>query len=395
MSLSTEPATGHSPASELPLFERLGLAVLRGTPAHAPVASADDPIHVLNADEQRELRRIERLAVLRAAAAGALSGAATAAAAIWAHRYIGPDGTPLSAADGARFWFVVIAVTVIASIFEIGFLYWDALRSVHAMATAAGLGLSAEELSGEKREVALALARAALELPNPPHRVFGVNPRRESIPWVVAGAALLYRAKIALTTFLLKAGLRSLLGRVMGRALFELVTIPVTAGWNAIVCFLVVREARLRTMGPSAASELVGFALADHVPSPAGRAVAFRSVASAIVRTQDFHPNHLALLRVLTERLGAEAIDDIDDSSRFLVEIARLDADDERLVLRLLVIAAVLDGKLTRAERRLLAEAFAACRRTLALEHVERLRRAFKAGRGLDFEHVKRLVDAP
>jgi hypothetical protein len=323
-----------------------------------------------------------------------LSGSATAAAAIWAHRYIGPAGVPLSAADGARFWFVVIAVTFVASIFEIGFLYWDALRSVHAMATAAGLGLSAEELSGEKREVALALARAALELPNPPQRVFGVNPRRESIPWVVAGAALLYRAKIALTTFLLKAGLRSLLGRVMGRALFELVTIPVTACWNAIVCFLVVREARLRTMGPSAASELVGFALADHTPSAAGRAAAFRSVASAIVRTQDFHPNHLALLRVLVERLGPEAIDDIDDSSRFLTEVARLEPGDERLVLRLLVIAAVLDGKLTRAERRLLSEAFSACRRTLALEQVERLRRAFKAGRGLDFGHVKRLVDA-
>jgi hypothetical protein len=171
----------------------------------------------------------------------------------------------------------------------------------------------------------------------------------------------------------------------------------VTAGWNAVVCFLVVREARLRTMGPSAASELVGFALADHMPSPAGRAAAFRSVASAIVRTQDFHPNHLALLRVLAERLGGVPVDDIediDDSSRFLVEIARLGPDDERLVLRLLVIAAVLDGKLTRAERRLLAEAFRACRRTLALEHVERLRRAFKAGKGLDFEHVRRLVDA-
>jgi hypothetical protein len=394
MGRSSESAAGISPAPELLLFERLGLAVLRRTPAHTPVASADDPIHVLNAEEQRELRGIERRAVLRAAAAGALSGAATAAAAIWAHRFLGPDGVPLSAADGACFWFVVIAVTVVASILEIAFLYWDALRSVHAMATAAGLGLSAHELSGEKRDVALALARAALELPNPPHRVFGVNPRRESVPWVVAGAALLYRAKIALTTFLIKAGLRSLLGRVMGRALFELVAIPVTAGWNAIVCFLVVREARLRTMGPSAASELVGFALADHTPSPAGRAAAFRSVASAIVRTQDFHPNHLALLRVLAERLGTGEIDEVDDSSRFLVEIARLEPDDERLVLRLLVIAAVLDGKLTRAERRLLSDAFAACRRTLSLDAVERLRRAFKAGRGLDFEHVKRLVDA-
>ena len=54
---------------KLPLLERLGLAVLRRSPAHAPVAAEDDPIYVLNADERRELRRIERRAVRRAATA--------------------------------------------------------------------------------------------------------------------------------------------------------------------------------------------------------------------------------------------------------------------------------------------------------------------------------------
>ena len=47
---------------------------------------------------------------------------------------------------------------------------------------------------------------------------------RSSFPVVVA--SLLYKGKIALTTFLIKAGLRSLLGQVMGRAVFELVTVP-------------------------------------------------------------------------------------------------------------------------------------------------------------------------
>jgi hypothetical protein len=383
-----------APEPELALFERFGLAVLRRAPARAAVAGDDDPIHVLNAEELRELRSIERRAVLRAATAGALSGAATAAVAIWAQqRYIAPDGSAYSTADAVRFWTLVIAATTVASIFEIGFLYWDALRSVHAMASAAGLKLSERELTGERRDVALALARAALELPNPPHRVFGVDPRREAVRWRFALAALLYKAKIALTTFLIKVTLRGLLGRVMGRWLFELVTIPVTAIWNGIVCFMVVREARLRTMGPSAAIELVGFALADWTPSEAGRAAAFRSVAAAIVRTQDFHPNHLAVLRVLAEKLGADAIDEVDDSARFLGELATLPPNDKKLVLRLLVIAAVLDGKLTRAEKRLLTDAFRTCGRTLSLARVEELRRAFAAGRGLDFELVRRLTD--
>lgn len=376
----------------LPFLERLGLAVLRRTPAHPPVAAEDDPIHVLNAEERRELRRIERRAVRRAATAGALSGLASATAAIWAHRWIGPDGLPYSAADGVRFWGVVGAATLVASVFEIGFLYWDALHSVHAMATAAGLRLSVEALSGEQQDVALALARAALELPNPPHRVFGVDPHRETTRWAVVVASLLYKGKIALTTFLIKAGLRSLLGQVMGRAVFELVAVPVTAIWNAVVCFLVVREARLRTMGPSAAVELVTHVLSDQ-PSPAGRASAFRSVASAVVRTQDLHPNHHALLRVLVERLGPVDFDDVDDARRFLEDLRALDPINQRLVLRLLVIAAVIDGKLTRAERRLLIEAFRAAGRPLSLEHVERLRGTFYGGGGLDFELVRSVAD--
>jgi hypothetical protein len=378
---------------ELPFLERFGMAVLRRTPARAPVAGEDDPIHVLNADERRELRRIERGAVWRAATAGALSGLASALAAIWAHRFIGADGTPNSAADGAKFWAVVGVATLVASVFEIGFLYWDALRAVHSMATAAGLRLSTETLSGEQEEVALALARAALELPNPPHRVFGVDPHRESIRAFVVLASLLYKAKIALTTFMLKGGLRSLLGQVMGRAVFELVTVPVTAVWNAVVCFLVVREARLRTMGPSAAVELIGHALADGLPTGPGRVAAFRSVASAVVRTGDLHPNHHALLRVLVERLGPVDFEEVDDAVRFLDEIRGLEPGDQRLVLRLLVIAAVIDGKLTRAERRLLLDAFRACGRHLVLARVERLRGAFYGGAGLDFALVRELVD--
>jgi hypothetical protein len=149
----------------LPFLERVAMAVLRRTAAHAAVAGEDDPIHVLNVEERAELRRIERQAVGRAGVAGALSGLASASAAMWATlRFIGPDGSAHSTAASARYWGVVGGATLVASIFEIGFLYWDALRSVHAMATAAGLKFSHESQTNEQREVALALARAALEL---------------------------------------------------------------------------------------------------------------------------------------------------------------------------------------------------------------------------------------
>ncbi|MFZ5894918.1 MAG: LBF_2804 family protein [Myxococcota bacterium] len=388
-----KPAPG-SLHDNLPLLERWGLAVLRGAPREPPVASADDPIHVLNPDELRALKRIERDAVVRAALAGSLSGAVSALAAVWAHQFLGPDGAPTSVGNALRFWGTVGVATLFASIFEIGFLYWDALRSVHRMAGAAGLALTSETVSREQREVALALARAALELPNPPHPDLALDPRRESVRWLAALAALLYKAKIALTNVALKALLRAFIGRSITLVALELVVVPVTAIWNAVVCWSVVREARLRAMGPSAALELVRLALADLAPTEAGREAALRAVASAVVRTRDLHPNHLAVIRALGAHFEPHTIAELDDSKRFLHRLAELDASDQRLALRLLVIAAILDGRLTRAEKLLLRQAFSACGRRVDLRRVEHLRRALAAGQEFEFAEVRALTDA-
>jgi hypothetical protein len=381
--------------SDYPLafLERFGLAVLRRSPAHPAVADADDPIHILNPAERRALRRIERGALLRAATAGALSGSASAAAALWAHRFLGADGAPRSTEDALRFWATIGGATLVASVFEIGFLYWDALRTVHRMATAAGLKLSAEALTRDQREVALALARAALEVPNPAQPVYGVNPHRESVPFIIALSSLLYKAKIALTNFLVKAALRSVIGRSFAMRALELVVVPVTAIWNAVVCWLVVREARIRAMGPSAAIELVAFAFSDLTPTVAGHEAALRAVASSIVRTHDLHPNHLAVLRALAAQIGTFDVEEPDDSRRFLATLGHLAGPDQRLALRLLVIAAILDGRLTRSERLLLTEAFAACGRRVELVNVERLRRTFTAGNELNFALVRAITD--
>jgi hypothetical protein len=154
-----------------------------------------------------------------------------------------------------------------------------------------------------------------------------------------------------------------------------------------------VREARLRAMGPSAALELVSFAFAGLTPTPAGRETALRAVASAIVKTQDLHPNHLAVLRVLRAKAGDLEIDELDDSKRFLSQLEALADVDQRLALRLLVIAAIMDGRLTRNERALLTAAFRACKRRVDLGQVERLRRALVAGKQLDLSLVQATSD--
>jgi hypothetical protein len=367
---------GHTPS----LTERLALRVMRRQPNLAPVASADDPIHLLNPEEREALRRIQRWTVIRAAIAGALSATATFVASVLAHRSHPIDGPRVSLHNLVTYWGWVGAVTLVASIVEIGFLYFDALRAAHRMACAAGLKLDPDTTREHDNEVLIMLARAALELPNPLKPLHGIDPLREASPLFVLLVSLLYKAKIALTTFLVKGILRGALGRAAARAVLDFAGVPVTAIWNAIVCRFVLREAQLRILGPSAIAELIEVYSQSMQLSPAGWLVAERAVAGAVVRTRDFHPNHLALIRALTKQLPIEEVPEADDTQRFIRELALLDRADQTFALRVLVTASILDGRLTRAERRLLQQAFGVCNRPVEMERVRTVTRAFRAG---------------
>ncbi len=365
-----------------PLLERLGTRYLEHLASQAPAHASGDAVHVLNAEELARLSAIQRAAVLRAGLVGALSALASAAATVLAAPLLGPLGDAAPLVDQIPYWAVVGGVTVVASVLEIGFLYWDALRATHLLASAAGLELSTAPGAG--RYVVAALARAALELPNPKNSVPGVNPDRETSRLVVAVAALAYKLKVAATSFLLKALLRRALGRAAVRIAAELVAVPVTAAWNAVVCAVVLREARLRAMGPSAAHELVRLLLEGRERSAAERAAVFAAIAAAVVRTGDSHPNHAALFDEVRARLGAPSEPDLDDTAAFLLRLRDLEPTSQRVALRALAVATVIDGRLKRSEVTLLRQAHAACDLPFDPAPTRDLRRAFTGGRPLD-----------
>ncbi len=379
-----------------PFLERWGVSYFRVLSRGVEVVDVDG-VHYLNADERAGIRRTGRNAIWRAALAGTVSTIVSATAEVLA--------TPLLAADAGaastfsmrtRFWAIVLGATALASIIEIVYLYWDGLRAVHRMALIAGLDLfgapvHTDQPSKEERSaVAEALARAALELPNPAGRVFGINPRRNASRWQLFVASIVYKLKISVTSFLVKALIRRALGRTALRGWLDMLVpfaaVPVTAVWNAVVAWLVLREARIRTMGPSAATQLAGLVLGDAATTASreGRYALIRAVACSIVRTEDLHPNLIALLEAVAGTLHATPDEGLDDPEHFLRALAALEAHEQVMTLRMLCVAAVLDGRVTRKERRLLDEAFAACGRTADLHAVERLKRAFVAGDRLE-----------
>lgn len=358
------------------MLDRLGQDFLRRNAEAAAIA--DDPIHVLNPTERAGLRRVARGALVRAVLAGVLNAILTGLGDLYAQHLFGPSMAHPTFSQRAAYWSVFGTGAVMFAVLEVAYLGWDGLRSVTRLSAVAGL-----ELSGpENKEVALALARAALELPNPPEAVMGVNPHREASRAQLIFASAVYKLKITVTNFVFKQVVVHVLPRLATRYVLAFTAVPINGLWNGLVCWSVLREARIRVMGPSAALEMLDAVLENEPPPSRELASAMhRAVASAIVRTRELHPNHVAIVRAVRQRLGEprEGLE-LDDSDAFLKQLPALGAAERRVVIRILAVAAIIDGRLVRPERRLLAEAYAAARIRSGLAHVEKLRRAFVAG---------------
>ena len=369
-----------------PLLERAAVTYFQSRSqrvARPRLGDAVDAVHTLNTHEQAAIKRVERGAITRAAIAGAISAAICAFAELVADPYL-PEGAPLL--SSARYWLILGGATLGAAVVEIAFLYWDTLRSMHQLALVAGLELFTE---GEESSVLVdGLARAALELPNPVEGPHGINPRREASKWRLVLASLAYKAKVGVTNFLVKMLVRRLLGRVFVRSVvttfIPFVAVPITALWNGIVSYLILREGRIRAMGPSAARAMVAtiFDSAGEI-SQGGRLAARRAVGAAIVRTQDLHPNLVALLDEVTVRSGAtppgEGLDNVEG---FLASLPSLPQPELQVVRQVLAVACIIDGRFTAPEKRLWADVLLAsgARARVDFAPVEALRVAFARG---------------
>lgn len=356
-----------------------------------------DAIHFLNQDERRELRRIERVAVGRAALIGAVTSGLGAAASVAALPLLGHDPDGASWGQWLEFLGVTLVIALPLVMIELSLIYWNAIDSVHKLAAAAGLPLFRAKASGadvgrdedeeeddEDEIIAAVLARAALEIPNPPRPMFGIDPRREASRVRIVLATLVYKAKVSLTKFIAKTLLIRIFGRATLRAWLPFVAVPITALWDALVCRRALREARLRAIGPSAATELIGFILSEHPePSPALQESLTRAIGTAVVRSRDFHPNLIELLDDLKERVGEGKAEQVDDPARFVASLRALTPGEQRSALQMLCVACVLDGRVRAGELKIMARAYAVCGRPPPRLQVLALRRALLSGDAL------------
>lgn len=336
----------------LNVVERTGLAFLR-----RGCRREDNEIRPWTDAARTRIRRLQIRAIALCALAGAVSAALIGAADLWLQSALVRGGEPslLAPGDDPAYWAAYGGIALLLSLLEILAMYWVLLRSVAGIADAAGLSFSDAEAEDV---LTTGLSRAALDIPNPRRALHGLDPYARTSRLTLLAYAALYRIKVGATSFIVRILARRVLARSSLRVLLPFAAVPVFAGWNALIAWWVIREARVRAAGPLAVREAVA-ALRRADLDADGRRLALDAVAELVVTAADAHPNYDLLLARLRDALDFEP--QVPDWPDVRARLARADAATQREVLALMTTTAALRGRSRRRQRHVLASAYAAC----------------------------------
>jgi hypothetical protein len=278
--------------------------------------------------------------------------------------------------------YLLLIVAMLA--IEMIVLFWLGLRTVHGLACLTGHhGVQDDPFLAETDTVANMLARAALEVPDPVILYLGIDPLKHVPKSRLLFVGALYKAKVLLSSLLIKFVFVRIFGKGSSRLGFAWVAIPVTGIWDAVVMYKVAREARLRLFGNRLARHI-----ADEIMQPQFMAQlsakakegAIRAVATMMVLSQNHHPNMLVLLIKLCKTFEIEDRCEYDNWTDFLTLLNEVTAPERYFILDLLSVSAAFDGHLSRLERYHLPQAFGEYTEIYMLR-IEELKHALLNGR--------------
>jgi hypothetical protein len=381
----------HGPAGQYApdpsLVERIGVRVLCRS-NDAP----DARVHCWTDAERAEVRRASRRAVSLACLAGAISGGVLAGSEIALRTTFEAED-----AEGWQeqlpFWSIYMAIAVAVSGIEIGFLYWFVLRAVARIGSLAGLSFT----RGEAEQVMVrGLSRAALDFPNPFEPIYGVDPYARVSRTRLLVYAVAYRLKVGATSFILRVLVRRIFARAAVRFVVPLLAVPVFAVWNGLIVHRMLRAARIRAAGPVTVQELENLIreqrenLGDDC-----RALILSAVEEVIIRSRDAHPSFVLLLNRLFETLEMSPGRDKVEWPETRARLEKMSGEEQDVLLAVLLVTALIDGRLRRDETALLEEAYRACGRPFNRLALGGLMAMFLDGQGLAAQHLRVVGQEP
>jgi hypothetical protein len=309
--------------------------------------STDDQLHLLDRQEVRRLRRIQTTVMAIAATFSVLGFLAYYLPVYWYPQWF-PTAevslpfrdAPLHLAWGECLWGVALMML------ELWALVFLNLASVHAIAVTTGF-LTADN----KAEKSESLLNIGLEIRSPDVRQYGIDPFQGMNPGLLFLFNLVLRLKGWLGNKALRYLTRRLLGRYAVRALLDFVGMPLYMAINAYAAYTVVREAKVIILGQTAVG-LLRQRLPTMALSSAEQNLLYDTLQYVAISKRDFHGNHYLLTKGLLDHFQIPPKPSHQLSQDYLAKVQGAAPSVQALCRLVIVLGFILDGHLSRRERR-------------------------------------------
>eukprot|EP01113_Clastostelium_recurvatum_P036003 TRINITY_DN5075_c0_g1_i1.p1 TRINITY_DN5075_c0_g1~~TRINITY_DN5075_c0_g1_i1.p1 ORF type:complete len:598 (+),score=116.77 TRINITY_DN5075_c0_g1_i1:267-1796(+) len=228
------------------------------------------------------------------------------------------------------YWAALLGGVIFFSIVEIIFLFWGGLHASAVISYMLGIEAWLVGYVPGSEHTITAMVRAALDVPNPSSVYMGIQPLKDSSKSGVLFKTILWKAKTAITTIVLK----QVFFRVLSRSLLPFLAIPVCAVWNMMIAWKVIHDVISICLGNIIVPQLVQkFVLQSNLEEESLQ-MTYHVVGTAIVLSGEVHPNHEALLKSLVSLLGPVPEGrQLDDKEVFKQKMMQLRNREDRLVL--------------------------------------------------------------
>jgi hypothetical protein len=266
----------------------------------------------------------------------------------------------------AKPWYIhygwVSAVTLASVLIEFYLLFIIALKAVYEVSDIINMHANPKDfLQSGVFSVKNILARTALELPDPELKILGIDPFKRISKKNLLVLGLIYKAKIFVTNFALKYGLKFSVGETIYGIPILYEAIFVEAFWNGVVLKRVVHEARLRLFGFALANQIADSVIKKKqldLLSPEAEVGCMRAIGNAVVMTQNYHPNMILLLLEFQQLLNLSDENKYDDWDMFIKTLGDVKESERNFLLDLFTVSVAFDGRVSKLEQENLKAAY-------------------------------------
>ncbi|TGM12794.1 hypothetical protein EHQ81_12980 [Leptospira selangorensis] len=247
-------------------------------------------------------------------------------------------------------WSYAGAALAIGTILEFYLLYKLGLWAAYKLTKLSGIEL--EEDPDLVTGNANLLSRMALEIPDPDLKLLGIDPLRLTDKRSLLIRTFFYKTKVLLSNLIAKIVLRKILARNSLRVYADYIAAPITAIWDGVVMYLILKELRIRLLSRIIAKEVTDEILKNKDKlSKEGKIAFLAAVGNSVVFTQIFHPNLEYMLIKMHKGFGSNSQNgSLDDLDTFGSLVSQLSKEEKKACLRLLCVACSFDGKLSAFE---------------------------------------------